>query len=405
MTYKPDPGGNFDSDTHRRVLAYVWNDEAQEFGELAQKIGEDPYHELESITDLTDVLKDLEAEGYVSESKKGWKRTKEGLGGDPGRAGRDGGSADGRPTNRIGDERIMNIELGKAHFTPAGLWWVSGADITSPEIRALIDAGQRPMMGGASFGNAVENKILDHIVSNTSYTMPVPYLALWTSTLDDTSTAATAGELTYMTYARQAVSLNQHVSGGVGLGHERRRDHVPGGSASGGTVTFWMLASSARARATTICLGHDHEYGDQHHSNSANLRHRIARDRARLSRIACVIHCLLLTMEAWLLKRRTFTPDEGRCRSLSRIHEPANQVDRAVKGEAVVALRDARSNRGAGDRARQSSVAGRPKAITAEARTQRASRSGVRHPNFKGGKVNVGGGYRADASPRYERFR
>ena len=100
----------------------------------------------------------------------------------------------------------MNIELGKSHFTPAGLWWVSGADITSPEIRALIDAGRRPMMGGASFGNAVENKILDHIVSNTSYTMPVPYLALWTSTVDDTSTAATAGELAYTTYARQAVS-------------------------------------------------------------------------------------------------------------------------------------------------------------------------------------------------------
>ena len=79
MTYKADPGGNFDSDTHRRVLAYVWNDEAQEFGDLAQKIGEDPYHELASVTDLTDVLKDLEAEGYVSESQKGWKRTKKGL--------------------------------------------------------------------------------------------------------------------------------------------------------------------------------------------------------------------------------------------------------------------------------------------------------------------------------------
>ena len=96
MTYKPDPGGNFDSDTHRRVLAYVWNDEAQEFGVLAQKIGEDPYHELESVEDLTDVLKDLRGRGLRLGDQEGLEADQEGLGGDPGRAGRDGGDADGR---------------------------------------------------------------------------------------------------------------------------------------------------------------------------------------------------------------------------------------------------------------------------------------------------------------------
>jgi hypothetical protein len=57
-----------------------------------------------------------------------------------------------------------------------------------------------------SIGNAVENKVLDHLVANATYTAPTPSLGLWTSTVDDTSTAATAGELTYTTYARQSIS-------------------------------------------------------------------------------------------------------------------------------------------------------------------------------------------------------
>ena len=100
----------------------------------------------------------------------------------------------------------MQIHLNPGHVTVAGLWWGVGEDLDDPKVRKLIDAGIPPMLGAASFGNAVENKILDHITNQASYTMPTPYLALWTSTLDDTSTAATAGELTYTTYARQAIS-------------------------------------------------------------------------------------------------------------------------------------------------------------------------------------------------------
>lgn len=55
----------------------------------------------------------------------------------------------------------------------------------------------KPIAGGASIGNAVEVKILDHLVANATYSAPAPYLGLWTSAVDDTSTAATAGELTY----------------------------------------------------------------------------------------------------------------------------------------------------------------------------------------------------------------
>ena len=155
----------------------------------------------------------------------------------------------------------MNLELGKAHFTPAGLWWVSGADITSPEIRALIDAGQAPDDGrAASFGQRGREQDPRPPRRTTSYTMPTPYLALWTSTVDDTSTAATAGELTYTTYARTGDQLDQHV---------RRRPRArstndvaitfPAVSAGGGTVTFWMLCQLVRGRGRQHLLGH----GDQ----------------------------------------------------------------------------------------------------------------------------------------------
>jgi len=63
----------------------------------------------------------------------------------------------------------------------------------------ITEYGQRflPIAGGASIGNVVEAKVLDHLVANATYTAPTPSLGLWTSAVDDTSTAATAGELTY----------------------------------------------------------------------------------------------------------------------------------------------------------------------------------------------------------------
>lgn len=55
-----------------------------------------------------------------------------------------------------------------------------------------------PIAGGANnMGDAVELKVLDHLVANATYAAPSPYLGLWTSAVDDTSTAATSGELTY----------------------------------------------------------------------------------------------------------------------------------------------------------------------------------------------------------------
>ena len=107
----------------------------------------------------------------------------------------------------------------------------------------------------ASAGNAVENKILDHLTNQTSYTMPTPYLALWTSALDDTSTAATSGELTYTTYARQAISGTNMSAAASGSVTNDVAITFPTVSSGGGTVTYWQLASSSSGAGDTIVWG------------------------------------------------------------------------------------------------------------------------------------------------------
>ena len=92
-----------------------------------------------------------------------------------------------RPNPPLGRVIVPGLEvpelvLEDPHWTPFGRWLMTDF---------------KPIAGGASAGNAVENKLLDHITNQTSYTMPTPSLGLWTSAVDDTSTAATAGELTY----------------------------------------------------------------------------------------------------------------------------------------------------------------------------------------------------------------
>lgn len=107
----------------------------------------------------------------------------------------------------------------------------------------------------AGIGNAVENKILDHLVANSTYSAPSPYLALWTSALDDTSTAATSGELSYTTYARQAISSTNMSPAASGSVTNDVAVTFAAVTAGGGTVTYWMLASSSSGAGDSICWG------------------------------------------------------------------------------------------------------------------------------------------------------
>lgn len=71
----PDPAGDFASDAHRRVLAAVPgpDDELS----VEERAAGDTELDL-SPEELEDVLKDLEADGYVRRLKNGWRHTKGG---------------------------------------------------------------------------------------------------------------------------------------------------------------------------------------------------------------------------------------------------------------------------------------------------------------------------------------
>lgn len=149
----------------------------------------------------------------------------------------------------------MDLKLGNAHITTAGLWWGIGEDLEDPSVRAMIDAGRPPVLGAASIGDAVEVKVLDHLVANATYTAPAPSLGLWTSAVTDASTAATAGELTYTTYARQSISSTNMSPAASGSVTNDVAITFPADTSGGGTVTFWMLCSSSSGAGDNICWG------------------------------------------------------------------------------------------------------------------------------------------------------
>lgn len=84
---------------------------------------------------------------------------------------------------RVVVPNLCTVELHDPHWTPYG--------------QSIIESQVPGGLVAASIGDAVELKVLDHLVANATYSAPAPYLGLWTSALTDASTAATAGELTY----------------------------------------------------------------------------------------------------------------------------------------------------------------------------------------------------------------
>lgn len=79
MSYPADPGGNFASDVHRRVLAHlpVPGESAVSLDDLVVRLNADAVLEV-GHDETGEVLKDLEADGDATQSKSGWKQTKAG---------------------------------------------------------------------------------------------------------------------------------------------------------------------------------------------------------------------------------------------------------------------------------------------------------------------------------------
>jgi hypothetical protein len=61
---------------------------------------------------------------------------------------------------------------------------------------------------GENISDYLANKILDFAFRNQTFTQPSTYVGLWTATLADASTGATAGECSGNSYARKQVNVN-----------------------------------------------------------------------------------------------------------------------------------------------------------------------------------------------------
>jgi hypothetical protein len=84
LSYAADPGGNFASDAHRRVMAHLPNpddDPVSVEDLIAERINRDPHAlaHFESADEVVEVLSDLEADGHAKKLKSGWKNTPDGF--------------------------------------------------------------------------------------------------------------------------------------------------------------------------------------------------------------------------------------------------------------------------------------------------------------------------------------
>jgi hypothetical protein len=89
-----DPGGNFASDRHRRVMASVPNpgDDPIDEDALFDRVVADDFLDI-TQDEMVDILADLEADGDVTQLKDGWKNTKSGFAVLTGPIASDGGRA------------------------------------------------------------------------------------------------------------------------------------------------------------------------------------------------------------------------------------------------------------------------------------------------------------------------
>jgi hypothetical protein len=107
-----------------------------------------------------------------------------------------------------------------------------------------------------SLSNYAENKILDHIVGKTSFTMPSIYLALWTdsATIDDASTGSTANEVSTSgtSYARKSTSGSDWEAAASGAIQNAGAITFTTATGSWGTVKYVALVDNATAGAGNI---------------------------------------------------------------------------------------------------------------------------------------------------------
>lgn len=81
MPYPPDPGGNFASDAHRRVVMAVpaHDDDtvSDSIDAIQARVDFDDQNNLDA-DEVNEILSDLEADGDVEQVEGGWRLTEQG---------------------------------------------------------------------------------------------------------------------------------------------------------------------------------------------------------------------------------------------------------------------------------------------------------------------------------------
>jgi hypothetical protein len=121
--------------------------------------------------------------------------------------------------------------------------------------RFLADHGIPPIAGGASFSDYLENKVLDHIFNDGTFSVPTTVaLGLWTSALTDASTGATSGEANYTTYARVTTAAGDFSAAASGSKTNTSAFTFPACTAGSSTITFWGTFDSATIGAGNMLV-------------------------------------------------------------------------------------------------------------------------------------------------------
>lgn len=136
----------------------------------------------------------------------------------------------------------------------SSLWTPERADavglVMSPNGPGVLP----PMMGGASFSDYLENKVLDHIFNDASYTAPSPSLGLWTAALTDASTGAAANEANYTGYARLAIAAADMSAAASGSKTNSAALTFAACTAGTSTITYWGVCDSGTTGAGNLLV-------------------------------------------------------------------------------------------------------------------------------------------------------
>lgn len=123
--------------------------------------------------------------------------------------------------------------------------------ILGSEERSWTRAADKLWRWMAGLGDAVENKVLDHLYNDPAYSAPSPYMALGTGAISDSDVAASFGgttEANYGSYARVAIATSDMSAASAGAKTNSGAITFPGVTSGSSTIIAWAVVSAGPAR-------------------------------------------------------------------------------------------------------------------------------------------------------------